>query len=94
MKKDGVTAGEVQAAIAKYLADAAFQRDGSFAVAGNLNECIAAGDWTLFYTIEDATRKVTAADVQRVANKYLNEDQSTTGWFIPTTPDAARATAE
>jgi zinc protease len=89
LKKEGVTAGEVQAAIAKFLADSAFQRDGSFAIAGNLNEWIAAGDWTLFYTIEDATRKVTAADVQRVAKKYLNEDQSTTGWFIPTSSDAA-----
>lgn len=86
LKKDGVTAGEVQAAVAKFLADSAFQRDGSFAIAGNLNEWIAAGDWTLFYTLEDAARKVTEADVQWVANKYLNEDQSTTGWFIPTIP--------
>ena len=89
LKKEGVTAGEVQAAIAKFLADSAFQRDGSFAIAGNLNEWIAAGDWTLFYTIEDATRKVTAADVQRVAQQYLNEDQSTTGWFIPRSSEPA-----
>jgi zinc protease len=27
--------------------------------------------------------KVTPTDVQRVANAYLNEDQSTTGWFVP-----------
>ena len=86
LKKDGVTPAEVQAAVAKFLADSAFQRDGSFAIAGNLNEWIAAGDWTLFYGLEDATRKVTAADVQRVANKYLNVDQSTTGWFVPTAP--------
>jgi len=84
LKKDGVTPAEVQAAVAKFLADAAFQRDGSFAIAGNLNEWIAAGDWTLFYSLEDAMRKVTAADVQRVAKKYLNVDQSTTGWFVPT----------
>jgi zinc protease len=87
LKKDGVTAAEVQAAVAKFLADSAFQRDGSFAIAGNLNEWIAAGDWTLFYRIEEATRKVTADDVQRVARKYLNEDQSTTGWFIPTSAE-------
>jgi zinc protease len=91
LKKEGVTAGEVQAAVAKFLADSAFQRDGSFAIAGNLNEWIAAGDWTLFYRIEDATKKVTAADVQRVAQKYLNEDQSTTGWFIPTNSEAPAA---
>lgn len=84
LKKDGVTEEEVNTAAAKILADAAFQRDGSFAIAGSLNECIAAGDWTLYYTLEEATKKVTAADVQRVANKYLNLDQSTTGWFVPT----------
>ena len=85
LKKDGVTATEVAAAVAKTLADAAFQRDGSFAIAGNLNECIAAGDWALFYSLEEAAQKVTLADVQRVANRYLNIDQSTTGWFVPTT---------
>ena len=90
VKKDGVTDTELQAAIAKNIADATFQRDGSFAVAGNLNECIAAGDWTLFYSLEDAVRKVTVADIQRVANKYLDQDQSTTGWFIPLLPAAKK----
>ncbi|MSU49095.1 MAG: insulinase family protein [Opitutus sp.] len=88
IKKDGVTEIELQAAVAKNLADAAFQRDGSFAVAGNLNECIAAGDWTLFYRLEENVQKVTVADIQRVANQYLNADQSTTGWFIPLVPAA------
>ncbi len=83
LKKDGVTDTEVQSAIAKALADSAFQRDGSFSIAGNLNECIAAGDWSLYYHLDDAVKKVTAADVQRVAQKYFNVDQSTTGWFIP-----------
>jgi zinc protease len=92
LKKDGVTEGEVNAAAAKFLADQAFQRDGSFAIAGNLNEWIAAGDWTYFYKMEDAVRKVTPADIKRVANKYFNVDQSTTGWFVPTVAehDAAR----
>ena len=84
VRKDGVSEGELKAAIAKTLADAAFKRDGSFAVAGNLNECIAAGDWSLFYTLDDAIAKVTTADIKRVANIYLNRDQSTTGWFEPT----------
>jgi hypothetical protein len=29
---------------------------------------------------------VTAADVKRVANKYLDVNRSTTGWFIPLPP--------
>jgi zinc protease len=88
LKKDGVTADEVHAATAKILADAAYQRDGSFAIAGNLNECIAAGDWALYYGLEDATKKITPADVKRVAETYLDEDQSTAGWFIPLVPGA------
>ncbi|MFZ4622800.1 MAG: M16 family metallopeptidase, partial [Rhodoferax sp.] len=93
LKKDGVTAAELQAAVAKTLADAAFERDGSFAVAGKLNDSIAVGDWTLYYTLEEATRKVTLADIGRVARQYFNEDQSTTGWFIPTTAGGTAAAA-
>ncbi len=91
LKKEGVSESELRTAIAKNLADASFKRDGSFAVAGNLNECIAAGDWTLFYALDEATQKVSAADIQRVANTYLNEDQSTTGWFVPAVPGGAVA---
>jgi zinc protease len=83
LKKDGVTEVELQAAVAKNAADAAFKLDGSFGIAGNINEFISAGDWTLFYGLDEATKKVTVADIQRVANKYLMEDHSTTGWFIP-----------
>ena len=88
LKQHGVTATEVQAAIAKALADSAYQRDGSFEIAGKINEFIAAGDWTLHVTLDEALQQVTPADVLRVANKYLNVDQSTTGWFIPQTPTA------
>jgi zinc protease len=83
LKKDGVTAAEVATAIGKISAETAYARDGSFAIAGKLNEDIAAGDWTLYYTLDEATKKVTAADVQRVANLYLDLDKSVTGWFIP-----------
>jgi zinc protease len=84
VKQDGVTEAELKAAIAKEQAAAAFKRDGSFAVAGDLTECIAAGDWTLFYNLPEAIKKVTVADVQRVAKKYFQVDQSTTGVFVPT----------
>jgi len=90
LKKDGVTDAEVSGAVNQILATSAFARDGSFAVASALNEYIAVGDWTLFVTIDDAIAKVTAADVKRVANRFLLEDQSTTGWFIPIVADEAR----
>jgi len=88
LKKDGVTQDEVTAAASKKLADIAFARDGSFNVASSINECIAAGDWTLYYTLEEDYGKVTPDDVKRVANRYLNEDQSVVGWFIPLVPAA------
>lgn len=91
LKRDGVSEGELKAAIAKTLADSAFKRDGSFAVAGNLNECIAAGDWSLFYSLDAAAQKVTVADIKRVAQSYLNEDQSITGWFVPTAAGGSAA---
>ncbi len=91
LKTEGVSDGELKAAIAKTLADAAFKRDGSFAIAGNLNECIAAGDWSLFYTLDEAMSKVSTADIKRVANTYLQEDHGTTGWFVPTASGSAGA---
>ncbi|MBK8478550.1 MAG: insulinase family protein, partial [Opitutaceae bacterium] len=91
LKTEGVTAAEVSAAVNQQLAKIAYARDGSGAIAGSINECIAAGDWTLFYTLEETYRKVTPADVKRVANQYLLEDQSTNGWFIPLTAAAPAA---
>jgi zinc protease len=83
VQKDGVQADEVAAAIAKYTASTAYERDGSMAMAFALNECIAAGDWSLYYSLADSVKRVTSADVQRVAKKYFSEDQRTTGWYIP-----------
>ncbi len=83
VKKDGVTDTEVASAISQLIAASAYARDGAFAIASNLNEYISSGDWTLYVTLDEAIKKVTAADVKRVANDYLDEDQSTTGWFIP-----------
>ena len=85
VKTDGVTAEEVSSAISQLLAASAYARDGAFAVASNLNEFISSGDWTLYVTLDDGLAKVSADDVKRVANAYFNEDQSTTGWFIPVT---------
>lgn len=81
--KEGVTGDEVSTAVRKIGADIAYSRDGTAAVAATLVEWIAAGDWKLHVTYPESVRRVTAAEVQRVAAKYLVEDQSTTGWFVP-----------
>src|SRR4051812_37671461 len=83
VQKDGVKPDEVAAAIAKYSASTAFERDGSMAMAFALNECIAVGDWSLYYGLDDAVKHVSAADVKRVAKKYFGEDERTTGWYLP-----------
>lgn len=83
LKREPPTAEEVARVVAQYRAQQAYRRDGSSAVAAALVEWIAAGDWTLYVTYVEKVAEVTPADVQRVARKYLNEDQSTTGWFVP-----------
>ena len=84
IKDEGVTAEEVARVVNQYRASQAYSRDGTAGIASTLNEWIAVGDWTLYATYVDSVAKVTPADVQRVAKTYLNEDQSTTGWFVPT----------
>ena len=81
--KEGIKQKELDRAKAQIKANIAFSRDGSYAVASALNEAIAIGDWTFYSTFMDHIIKVSRKDIQRVAEKYLIEDQSTTGWFIP-----------
>ncbi|MDP5202255.1 pitrilysin family protein [Flavobacterium sp. DG2-3] len=83
IQKEGVTQEEVNRVVAKISAQTILARDGSGVIASALNEAIASGDWTDYITGVDRLKKVTPADVLRVANKYLVEDQSTTGYFIP-----------
>ncbi len=89
IKTGSVTASEVETAVAKMLAERAYVRDGSFAQAEQINETIAVGDWTLYISMEEKFKVVTAADIQRVANAYFIEKHSVTGWFVPSSEDGA-----
>jgi zinc protease len=90
IKTNGVTAAEVARVKQQYIAADAYKRDGTAAIAGEINEWIAVGDWTLYVTFPQKVQQVTPADVQRVAKEYFKEDQSTTGWFIPVLPTAEK----
>jgi zinc protease len=90
IKSDGVTEAEVARVKQQYIAADAYKRDGTAAIAGEINEWIAVGDWTLYVTFPQKVQQVTPADVQRVAKEYLKDDQSTTGWFIPVPPSAEK----
>ncbi len=83
IKTKGVTPAEIARVKQQYVAADAYKRDGTAAVASEINEWIAVGDWSLYVTFPQKVQEVTAADVQRVAKQYFNEDQSTTGWFVP-----------
>jgi zinc protease len=83
IKTVGVTAAEIDRVRQQFIAADAYKRDGTAGVASELVEWIAVGDWTLYVTFPQKVERVTPAEVQRVARKYLTEDQSTTGWFVP-----------
>ncbi|SHF73923.1 zinc protease [Salegentibacter echinorum] len=83
VKTHGVTKSDLERVVDATVAQNKMSRDGSFAIAGALNEAIAVGDWTDYITRVDKLKAVTTEDVQRVAKKYLDVDQSTSGFFIP-----------
>ncbi|MET0683018.1 MAG: pitrilysin family protein, partial [Casimicrobiaceae bacterium] len=83
VKAKPITAAEVDRVRAKALRqfDETFNDPQKLGVA--ISESIATGDWRLFFLQRDQWRKVTPADVQRVALEYLKPSNRTVGQFIP-----------
>lgn len=84
IRRDGVSEAEVARVKRQTLAEQAYRRDGTLGVVSDLSEAVAAGDWTLSVRFPEQIAQVTPADVRRVAATWLGEDQSTTGWHVPT----------
>lgn len=82
VKLEGVMQDDVDRIVAKLNAQSILSRDGSAVISSQLNEAIAAGDWTDYINGIKRLSSITPADVIRVANTYLVEDQSTTGYLI------------
>lgn len=80
---EGLTASEVEKAKRQILADEAFGRDGTFNIAVQMSEAEAIADWRFYKDYSPNIERVTADDVQRVAQVYLHEDNRTVGHFIP-----------
>jgi zinc protease len=53
-------------------------------LAVSLSDWAAQGDWRLFFLYRDRLEQVTAEDVKRVAQDYLQRNNRTVGLFIPT----------
>lgn len=77
--ESGVTKEEFAYARERILAQGAASRDGVFNEIRTVSESVAAGDWALAYKIEQATLRVTPADIKRVARKYFSKSKETVG---------------
>ena len=89
----GISEDELTRAKAVVAASTQYGRDGSYAIADQINEAIAMGDWSQYIRMPKAIQAVTAADLQRVAEKYFIRKNRTIGWFIPQSTQTARLNA-
>ena len=84
VRQQPVTAAEVERVRAKALKAHEDAINNPQRLGVELSESIALGDWRLFFIRRDDWRKLTAADVQRVAEAYLKPANRTVAEFIPT----------
>jgi zinc protease len=82
--KTAPSAEEVERAKASLLKETDLLLNNSAEVGLTLTEWAAVGDWRLIYVHRDRIKKVTPADVQRVAAAYFKPDNRTVGLFYPT----------
>jgi len=90
LRSKPVTEEEVAQARMRLLNDVELTLADSRSLALTLSDAVSMGDWRLLYVYRDQMKKVTAADVQRVALAYMKPSNRTMGMFIPTNqPDRA-----
>ncbi len=83
LKKQPVTDKELERAKNLVESTLIYGQDSLFFRALQLGEYAALGDWSLIYKVVPGIRAVTVADVQRVAQTYLREENRTVGLLIP-----------
>jgi zinc protease len=89
LKQHPITNEEIERAKNSALSSFERQMNNSQAVALQLSEWAAIGDWRLMFLDRDRVRAATAADAQRAALEYLKTSNRTVGLFIPGEPDRA-----
>jgi zinc protease len=91
LRTNPVTGEEVDRAKAARLRQIQLSFNNSTSIALQLSEWASMGDWRLFFLNRDRLEKLTADDVNRVAQAYLKPDNRTVGIFRPTdSPDRAQ----
>lgn len=75
---------EVERAKSKFARSRSLLMSDSNRIGISLSDWAAKGDWRLFFLHRDLIAKVSAEDVQRVAQKYLTTNNSTVGTYYPT----------
>lgn len=84
IQKQGVTADELDRAKNRFISSTVFGQESASNIASALGQSqVVNGDWRAVLNYPDLVRGVTAADVQRVARKYLLPANSATGWMVP-----------
>ncbi|MCU1234018.1 MAG: peptidase domain protein [Candidatus Solibacter sp.] len=85
---------EVERVKTRLLKNIDLEMNDSQSVALDLSEYFSQGDWRLMFLMRDRIKKVSEADVLRVAKAYLKESNRTLGTFVPTkAPDRAEIPA-
>jgi zinc protease len=91
IQREPVTARELEKAKNQMEAEFVFAQDSVHTLAGLLGAYESAASWTLLRTYLDDIRKVTAADVSRVARQYLTPDNRTVATLVPIKPGGGAA---
>ncbi len=91
--KEPIADRELQKAKNQIESEFIFAQDSVHAQAELLGRYEAVVSWKLLDGFLEGVRKVTAADVQRVAKQYLTQENRTVAILIPTKPEAAAAGA-
>jgi zinc protease len=86
IQHEGVSQPELERAKVKVEADVCYERDGALNYVCALAEAESCADWRWFLNYVHHVHQVQMADIQRVANQYLVEDNRTVGWFVPKSP--------
>jgi zinc protease len=92
LAKTPITAAELERARTQWLNNWELGFTDPERVGVALSETVSLGDWRLYFLARDQVKRVTLADVQRVAAQRLRADNRTVATYLPT-PKPERAPA-